>query len=92
MANGKWEGHREDSGSCFLYGRRKRIQGSKAPIAQEGNFRLSKATAALAQLKDGAYLTVFGDDELRDWIEEAEAEVGVMRGRISFPSKDRALS
>ena len=85
MSNGNGKERKVDSGVCFegLF-REPRGHGSMAPLFQEGRFTLSPEVAALAQLDGGAYLTVFGHKEFREWVEEAEAKIGKMRGGIGI--------
>jgi hypothetical protein len=85
MTNGNGKERNVDSGVCFEGAfREPRGAGSMAPLFGEGRFTLSPEVAALAQLDGGAYLTVFGHKALREWIEEAEAKIGKMRGGIGI--------
>ena len=85
MSNGNGKERRLDSGVCFANTfNNVRPEGSKAPLFAEGKIYLSPASAALAALGDPIYVSVFGLPEMRTWVEEAEAEVGKMRGGVSF--------
>ena len=85
MSNGNGKERRLDSGVCFANTYNSvRPEGSKAPLFAEGSIYLSPASAALAALGSPLYISVFGLPEMRDWVEEAEAKAGKMRGGVSF--------
>ena len=94
MTNGNGKDMEVNSGVCFansFNGVRpcEGEKGDKSPLFAEGRFYISPEVAAMAQLSDGAYVSVFGHKALRKWINGAEATHGKMPAGVglSFDTK-----